>query len=232
VTRSIPSDRLRHLVEAAAQTFIARGYRMTQMGDVASALGVAKGTLYLYVESKEALFDLTGRFADAEPTPVPTSLPWPTPRQGATVAYVRERLADQSRELVLVAALQRPSPANAAAEFTEIVRDLYRRMAQNRKSLKLVDRCALDHPELADVWFDEGRWAQHTALVRYIEQRVAEGALRSVTNGSIAARFVLEAIAFWAVHRHWDPSPQTLVEKDVETTLVELLLHGLEKESS
>ena len=36
----------------------------------AEAMGVAKGTLYLYVESKEALFDLTCRSADA---PVRTS---------------------------------------------------------------------------------------------------------------------------------------------------------------
>jgi hypothetical protein len=105
-------------------------------------------------------------------------------------------------------------------------------MARNRKSLKLVDRCALDHPELAAAWFDEGRWAQHAALMRYLERRIAEGVLRPVTSVSIAARLVLETIAFWAVHRHWDPSPQPLVEEQVEPTLVELVLHGLDKESS
>jgi AcrR family transcriptional regulator len=34
------------------------------MADVAEALGVAKGTLYLCVESKEALFDAVLRYAD------------------------------------------------------------------------------------------------------------------------------------------------------------------------
>ena len=34
------------------------------MEDIACSLGVAEGTLYVYVESKEALFDLVLRCAD------------------------------------------------------------------------------------------------------------------------------------------------------------------------
>jgi AcrR family transcriptional regulator len=56
------------LIEVATQTFVARGYRLTQMSDVAEALGVAKGTLYGYVESKEALFDAAVRLADGQGT--------------------------------------------------------------------------------------------------------------------------------------------------------------------
>ena len=230
--RPIPPERFGRLVEVATETFIARGYRMTQMADVADALGVAKGTVYLYVESKEALFDAVLRFADEHATPSPPTLPWKTRGEHATVAYVRERLASEASELVLIRALGRPRPASASAELSEIVRDLYRRMARNRKRLKLVDRCALDHPELAAVWFHEGRWAQHAALAHYFQRRITEGALRPVTSASIAARFVLETIAFWAIHRHWDPSPQPLVEEEVEPTLVELVLHGFEKSSS
>jgi AcrR family transcriptional regulator len=232
VARTIPPDRFRQLVDVATDTFIARGYRMTQMADVASALGVAKGTVYGYVESKEALFDMALRFADGDLAPSPASLPWRTPDQGATVAHLRERLALEASELVLLQALGRPCSGDAAAELAEIGRDLYRRMARNRRSLKLVDRCASDYPELAAAWFGEGRWAQHGALALYLERRIAEGALRPVTSVSIAARFVLETFAFWAVHRHRDPSPQPLVEDEVETTIVELMLHGLEKESS
>ena len=68
MARSIPDDRLARLVECATQVFITQGYRRTQMADVAKALGVAKGTLYLYVESKEALFDLVVRSADGRPS--------------------------------------------------------------------------------------------------------------------------------------------------------------------
>ena len=64
MARPIPEDRLRRLVEVATAVFIDQGFRQTRMEGVAAALGVAKGTVYLYVESKEALFDLVCRLAD------------------------------------------------------------------------------------------------------------------------------------------------------------------------
>ena len=89
MARSIPDDRLAKLIECGMQVFIERGYRRTQMADVADALGVAKGTLYLYVESKEALFDCVVRYADhRERIELPDSLPVPTPRPSETLARV------------------------------------------------------------------------------------------------------------------------------------------------
>src|SRR5215467_2238670 len=58
MARQDPAARLSQLVKHATEVFIDRGYKNTQMDDIASSLGVAKGTLYVYVESKEALFDL------------------------------------------------------------------------------------------------------------------------------------------------------------------------------
>ena len=52
-----PPARFPDLIQAATRVFLAQGYRRTQMADVAAAMDAAKGTLYLYVESKEALFD-------------------------------------------------------------------------------------------------------------------------------------------------------------------------------
>ena len=66
MARRTPPERLTRLVECATRVFIEQGYRRTQMADIAEALGVAKGTLYLYVESKDALFDLVARCADGE----------------------------------------------------------------------------------------------------------------------------------------------------------------------
>src|SRR5438093_11638186 len=95
MARTVPDDRLARLVECATQVFIDQGYRRTQMADVADALGVAKGTLYLYVESKDALFDLVARYADAErPFQDPPALPVPSPKPGATLKYVRQRLIE------------------------------------------------------------------------------------------------------------------------------------------
>jgi AcrR family transcriptional regulator len=232
MARLIPPERLAQLVDTATEVFIAHGYQRTQMGDVALSMGIAKGTLYGYVESKAALFDAAVRYADGhEPLPAPSSLPLATPAPGSTAASIRARLAAETRDLELLTALGRKPPTDVATELATIIRDLYVRMTRHRRSIKLVDRCALDQPELADVWFNQGRWAQHDALVQYLEQRIASGLLRSMPSTAVVARMVVETIAFWAVHRHWDPSPQHVAEKDVEAAVVEMLLHGLVKES-
>ena len=44
------------LLAAALDLFVERGYAATKLDDVAAKAGVSKGTLYLYFDSKEALF--------------------------------------------------------------------------------------------------------------------------------------------------------------------------------
>jgi AcrR family transcriptional regulator len=232
VARAIPGGRFPRLIEIATKTFVSRGYRLTQMSDVAEALGVAKGTLYGYVESKEALFDAAVRFADGQgPAPQPGSLPLPTPAPGSTVRYIQARLLEETRELELVQALSRPKAAPVMAdEFERIVRDLYRRMSRNGRALKLVDRCAIDHPELASVWFEQGRYGQVALLATYLEKRASEGRLRPVPNVQLAARMVLETVALWAIHMPWDASPRPFATDEVENAVVDLLAHAYAKE--
>jgi AcrR family transcriptional regulator len=88
MARPIPEGRFSQLIEVATKTYVARGYRLTQMPDVADALGVAKVTLYGYVESKEALFDAAVRFAD-NPSSDPGKLPIPTLAAGARFSTSR-----------------------------------------------------------------------------------------------------------------------------------------------
>jgi AcrR family transcriptional regulator len=198
---------------------------------VAHALGVAKGTIYGSVESKEALFGAALRYADGfEPLPDVSALPLPTPEPGSTVTWLRERIAREANDLELTAALQRPRVRNARHELTAVLRDLYARMERNRRAIKLVDRCALDQPDLASVWFGQGRWAQHAALTQYIDRLVTRGRLRKVEDTAIAARLLLETVAFWAVHRHWDPSPRPIAESAVQTTVIDMLVRSLEQE--
>ncbi|HKB01310.1 MAG TPA: TetR/AcrR family transcriptional regulator [Gemmataceae bacterium] len=52
----LPARRRAAILRAAVRVFARRGYRDTNLQDVADALGVAKGTLYLYYRGKEQLF--------------------------------------------------------------------------------------------------------------------------------------------------------------------------------
>jgi AcrR family transcriptional regulator len=228
--RSIPDGRFQQLVDAASAVFIAQGYRQTQMADVAEAMGVAKGTIYLYVESKDALFDVVLRSADVpRPIDTPGTMPVPTPPAGRTLKYLRDRLT-QPASPTLRRALGRKSPRVNGDELTTILSEIYESMARSRTGIKLVDRCAIDYPELAQVWFTEGREALLGELSRYLTGGMRKGGIRVGADPGVAARLVLETLVFWAVHRHWDPSPQSVDEKTARDAVIHLLVAALSKD--
>ena len=63
--RTTPPDRYSKLLDAAAAAFVEHGFQRTQMDDIASRLGVSKGTIYRSVDSKECLFAAVIAFADS-----------------------------------------------------------------------------------------------------------------------------------------------------------------------
>lgn len=50
----------KRILEAASAEFAQKGYRKTTMGDIARRMGVSKGAVYQYFESKEALIGAVG----------------------------------------------------------------------------------------------------------------------------------------------------------------------------
>src|SRR6516165_7231733 len=99
MARRRPSDRLQQIIDAAIDVFIRKGYRRTQMSDVARAAGVSQGSLYNYVESKDALFYLiVDRGFTDSPLPAAPELPIRTPPLADTLARLQVRI---DSELVL-----------------------------------------------------------------------------------------------------------------------------------
>ncbi len=208
VARLIPTDRFSAVIDAAARVFITHGYQRAQIQDVADALRLGKGTLYGYAQSKAALFAAAVRYADGhEPVPTPADLPVSAPGDGKLAALVAGRLAAEVADLKLAKALTDAAPADTAAEFADIVTDLYTRLARHRIAIKLVDRCAPELPELAEVWFGAGRRVHVDAVEQYLLNRQQHGSLRLPGSAPLLARTVVELCTYWAVHSHFDPVP-------------------------
>lgn len=225
--RSIPANRFDALVDAAAEVFIARGYRLTQMSDVAEAVGVAKGTLYGYVESKEALFALCLFHADRSALMErPETLPVPTPRRGELAAVVKRVLSEQSIPPLLTAALARDRADDPRAELEQIVRELYDTLERFHKGIKLLDRC-FDHPELAEVWRRQGREGPRVALARYLTRRMDAGQLRRLPNPRLAGRMIIEVCSTWAVHIKWDRAPEDFDPEEAREGAIDFLVTAL-----
>lgn len=61
------TERSETILDAALAEFIEKGYAAARIEDVAARAGIAKGTVYLYFESKEALFKALIETAAAPP---------------------------------------------------------------------------------------------------------------------------------------------------------------------
>jgi AcrR family transcriptional regulator len=227
MARRIPEQRFDQLVRKATEVFVARGYRLTQMSDIAEAVGVAKGTLYGYVESKDALLLLCLRFADETGTiAVPEALPLPAPAAGEISLRTKSGLARSTALPELTAALQADRAEDPSLELRAVVGEFYDLMSANRHRIKLLDRC-MDHPELAELWQASGREHARLAFVRYLEARIRSGQVRRVPNVRLAARMIIETCATWAVHIHWDRAPESYDATEARANAIEFLVRGL-----
>ena len=227
MARRIPENRFDELVRAATAVFIARGYRLTQMSDVAEAVGVAKGTIYGYVESKDALLWACLRSADdSGPIPLPETLPIPTLPQGEIGLQVKRALGAELAQPILSEALERERSDDPIGEMEAIIGELYDLMFENRHRIKLLDRC-MDHPELENLWQTQGRERSRLALARYIERRVEAGQIRPIQNLRLAARMIVETVATWAVHIHWDRAPEDFDPEESRSNAIDFLVRGL-----
>ena len=231
--RRRPENGLDELVRAAAPIFSRRGFRRTQMADVAREMGVSAGALYGYVESKEALFAVTLERAWRDDLPPPPTLPVPTPPRDKLVSLARERLAP-ARSPTLSAALRQAAPegGDVRAELSRLLLEIYRFLEANRQSLALLEAAAKDRPELEAVYFGAGRSGLLERLDRYIRQRVAAGFLAAVPDSRIAARLLLETMAWFTRHRHGDVDDGVQDESIAEQTVVEMLTRTLLRSAS
>jgi AcrR family transcriptional regulator len=59
--------KLQGILDAALDVFVEKGFADTRLDEIAARAGVAKGTIYLYFESKEALFQALIRSGIAAP---------------------------------------------------------------------------------------------------------------------------------------------------------------------
>ena len=233
MARQIPQDRFSALVEAGTAIFVAQGYRRTQMQDVADALGVSKGTVYAAVASKEALLNACVRFADGLETP-PDASSWPLPTPGShdLVDLVTARLSEVS-DLALHQ-VEDVLSGSASEEFELILTDLIRRLARHRHAIKLVDRCAAEIPDLAQLWFGAGRAGLVDQLRDHLDRRAAQGLLwpsEVPGDSDVVARTIVETCVMWSVHLRWDPAPSAFrtdrSDDDLARILSRLFARGI-----
>lgn len=228
MARTKPADRIPSLIEAALRVFATKGFRRAQMADIAREMGVSAGLLYNYVESKEALFYFVIDHGFSQrPSGEPPTFPVRTPAPGALVKRIAERFTQEAGAPALLAALTRARAEDPSIELESIVRELYANMYRTAHVTTMLDRSALDLPELAELYFDRMRGGLVATLTRLIELRIEAGQFRPVPHPAVAARLVVETIAWFARNRRGDRGSQDITDEAAEETTVDFIVNSL-----
>jgi len=194
-----PDARPEEILEAAKHVFGESGYTGTKLEDVARRAGVSKGTLYLYFDSKEALFREMVR------AKVVTAL-----------AHAEETVRTfdgSSRELlvILVSSMYRRLRDDGMARVGRVV----------QAELP-------SFPELAQFYFEEVILRSRRLVSRVLERGVESGELREVSHG-FAARGLASLLVHTAQLQCFfhDFDPDQLSDEAALGGLVDLYLHGV-----
>jgi AcrR family transcriptional regulator len=224
-------QRLAAMAVAATESFGRVGYRGTLTADVAAKAGMSAGSLFTYVESKEALFHLVFLHGLGQLPEGPEALPLATPEPGETAALIERALREIPVPLVR-AALAGDEPADVAGELRAIVEELYDLMARYWPLLAVIEHCAAELPWLDALWFGQTRSGVYAELAEYLLRRTASGRLRPMPDAMVAVRAVGELVAFFAWHRHEEPRDSGLYDDQAARhTVIEFICAALVPES-
>jgi AcrR family transcriptional regulator len=190
------------VLDAAADVFAERGFVRARMSEVATRAGVATGSLYNVAASKEALFAAT--FVPREQRQ-DLALPLPDPGLERMQAVIARRLLEATRLPLHEQALPERSPttsARSSGPARGAVRLDGRLLAAGRGG-RADGRRTCRRSSTRSTTRAAGRSWRASRLPAVAG---GGGQLRLAAEPALVARFVVESVAFWAYHRHQDPT--------------------------
>jgi AcrR family transcriptional regulator len=226
MARPRPPHRLDEILDAATRVFARSGLERSKMSDVAAEAGVSQGTLYNYVESKEALFRLLLDRGLAAPPPAGDALPLKSPAPEALAQRMDEAIAANYALPRLDEALRRRRVKGAREELAAILRELFERTLATREAADVVERSAADVPELAEVFFRKVRRGVFDRFAELARKRMASGHYRRA-DPHIVARVLVENIVLFARHIYRDPEPLPFDLAQAPEVVIGILVAGV-----
>jgi AcrR family transcriptional regulator len=226
MARARPPNRLNDILDAATRVFAKSGLERTKMSDIAVEAGVSQGTLYNYVESKEALFRLLLDRGLAQPLPASDELPLKSPAPEDLARRMQAAIAANFALPRLDEALRKRQVESPRKELEGVLDELFERTLATREAADVIEKSAIDVPELAAVFYGEVRRGLFDRLTRLVAKRMASGDYRA-HDPQIVARLLVETVTMFARHIHRDPQPPSIDLAKARGVVIDVLVSGL-----
>lgn len=227
--RVTPENRIPDIVAAAIDVFSRKGYRMTQMEEVAEQAGVSKATLYYYFKSKLHLFQYVlengSREGDRNAPPPESSLPR---SEDDFLRLLKKKLKESTRLRSVTSFLGAESKSiDLEKEIAEIVEELWDISERNRIQIVILEKSFSEFPELGEVYDRHGRGQMLRQLERYLIGRIRQGKIRPLHSVPATARFMLESLAWFGFKQPGAAGP-TYPREQALPDLISIFVAGLQ----
>ena len=218
-------ERLDQIAEAATEVFIQDGFGPARIARIAAVARVGPGTIYLYAESKDALYELALRRALEDPDLWELKLPHPTPVRGQLADHVWRCLQNAAHFPQLWLAADSPAPPRETigAELDGILSELFAWLYRYRHAIKLIEKSAVDWPDVAQVFYRRFWRGGIRRISDYLGKRMREGVIPRRDSELAAAQLLVEAMTWMAVHRHWSDADAPVSDQAVTRTVLPML---------
>jgi AcrR family transcriptional regulator len=226
--RLAPELRLEALADAAEALLTKNSFRRLQVSDVAEQMGVSVGTIYRFVESKDALLLLVVRRA-LEPEWLPERYPLPAAPLEEIASWLRKRL-DYRDFVLLERALGARRVGDPEAELRDIAAEMFDVFDQVGPVAAVLEQSAPDFPILAKV-FAEARQGLFERVHSYVESRTRVDKFRGDLDPAVAARMVIELVSWAALRREQRPMGPIPTMEAARATAVGFAVHALVPDS-
>ena len=203
-------DRLQTIADAALALFTERGYRLTQVADVAAAAGVSSGTIYNYAVSKEALLQLAVLQALDRLDGV--SVPLPPVDLAGVIAGIDATLTPETTGWPVLHRATLDATLPWRETLAAVVEECFAFLSRRYRFIWLLDRLSLEIDDIRRIHVLGAKTRYLTELTRFLSlHRPEEPAVVAAV-----ARGVLEVVVWFAMHRHRD---RLFPDLDDETAL-------------
>ncbi len=220
-------ERLEQLIHSGIKLFARQSYNNIHMAQIAHDMKVAPGTLYLYVQSKQALFDFLLNYTFKGETDLgKVVLPIKMTRTGSTSALLERLYLERNPYGFIEEALKRKSVKDIRAEFDGILREFYQVFVKYRHGIGIIMASAVDFPEFYEFFYKYLRDSVVQLMSDYLSSRIKMGLLRKVPDTRATTQLILETTIWFAVHRRGGMNPTIMDEKLSEETVVDTLLNA------
>ena len=224
-----PEKRALEIVNAAISVFAAKGFRQAQMSDIARQMGASPGTLYNMVSSKDVLFEAALSHIFGLEDDLPTLLA----QQNVDVVQRLQSAISRVELYPKIAAALACDTQLSAAEFhrelTGIVTEQYDFMVRNGNGVRILEKSTDDFPELSRAYFGFLRAQVIDRWDAYIARAKTWGLLADISDTTIAARTVIEALSWWAIRMPTDPGTEHYNLQNVRSEVIAFAVRGIVK---